>query len=237
MTPDTVTTDTAVPRTRRIWVLTTMFCVAVVVLAADAISKAQVLAKLPGHPPVRLLDGLITLDLTFNAGAAFGVGHVLHRGHRADRVRRDRLHHPDGPAAAQLGLDDRPRPAPRRRHGQPRRPPVPGSGPAPRPGRGLDQPAPLPVDLQPGRRLDHLRRRHHRHPRPARHPHRRHHPRPRRRTNHRRPATLADPPNLHLLRHVPFVRRVPLLRHARIPRRAPLPRHPGSRWHPEYRRT
>jgi signal peptidase II len=33
-----------------------------------------VLGQLPGHPPVRLLDGLITLDLTFNAGAAFGVG-------------------------------------------------------------------------------------------------------------------------------------------------------------------
>ena len=32
------------------------------------------LASLPGHPPVRLLHGLITLDLTFNAGAAFGVG-------------------------------------------------------------------------------------------------------------------------------------------------------------------
>ena len=69
-----MTPDTSRPGTRRIWALTTMFCVAVVVLAADAIAKAQVLAKLPGHPPVRLLDGLITLDLTFNAGAAFGVG-------------------------------------------------------------------------------------------------------------------------------------------------------------------
>ena len=61
-------------RTRRIWALTVMFSVAVIVLAADAISKQQVLATLPGHPPVRLLHGLITLDLTFNAGAAFGVG-------------------------------------------------------------------------------------------------------------------------------------------------------------------
>jgi signal peptidase II len=61
-------------RARRIWAFTAMFCVAVVVLTADAISKAQVLARLPGHPPVRLLDGLVTLDLTFNAGAAFGVG-------------------------------------------------------------------------------------------------------------------------------------------------------------------
>jgi signal peptidase II len=44
------------------------------VLAADAISKTLVLGRLPGHPPVRLLDGLLTLDLTLNAGAAFGVG-------------------------------------------------------------------------------------------------------------------------------------------------------------------
>ncbi len=66
--------DPARERARQIWAFTAMFGVAVVVLAADAISKAQVLARLPGHPPVRLLDGLITLDLTFNAGAAFGVG-------------------------------------------------------------------------------------------------------------------------------------------------------------------
>jgi len=61
-------------RTRRIRALTVMFCVAAAVLTADTISKAQVLAKLAGHPPVRLLHGLVTLDLTFNAGAAFGVG-------------------------------------------------------------------------------------------------------------------------------------------------------------------
>ena len=61
-------------RHRRARALTVMFGVAVAVLAADAISKALVLAKLPGRPPVRLADGLLTLDLTFNAGAAFGVG-------------------------------------------------------------------------------------------------------------------------------------------------------------------
>jgi signal peptidase II len=66
--------DPAVLRTHRVWALTVMCCVAVAVLTADAASKALVLAKLPGHPPVRLLDGLITLDLTFHAGAAFGVG-------------------------------------------------------------------------------------------------------------------------------------------------------------------
>jgi signal peptidase II len=69
-----MTADTDRPRPRRIWVLAIMFGVAAMVLAADAISKAQVLTRLSGHPPVRLLDGLITLDLTFNAGAAFGVG-------------------------------------------------------------------------------------------------------------------------------------------------------------------
>jgi len=69
-----MTADPVQLRTRRIWALTVMFCVAVIVLTADAISKQQALTRLPGHPPVRLLHGLLTLDLTFNAGAAFGVG-------------------------------------------------------------------------------------------------------------------------------------------------------------------
>jgi len=69
-----MTADPVQLRTRRTWALAVMFCVAVIVLTADAISKQQVLTKLPGHPPVRLLHGLLTLDLTFNAGAAFGVG-------------------------------------------------------------------------------------------------------------------------------------------------------------------
>jgi signal peptidase II len=69
-----MTADPVQLRRRRIWALTVMFCVAVIVLTADAISKQQVLTRLPAHPPVRLLHGLLTLDLTFNAGAAFGVG-------------------------------------------------------------------------------------------------------------------------------------------------------------------
>jgi signal peptidase II len=51
-----------------------MLVVAALVLVADAVSKTLVLDKLPGRPPVSLLGGLITLRLTFNAGAAFGVG-------------------------------------------------------------------------------------------------------------------------------------------------------------------
>jgi lipoprotein signal peptidase len=54
-----MTADPVQLRTRRIWALTVMFCVAVIVLTADAISKQQVLARLSGHPPVRLLHGVI----------------------------------------------------------------------------------------------------------------------------------------------------------------------------------
>ncbi|HEY0871152.1 MAG TPA: signal peptidase II [Acidothermaceae bacterium] len=51
-----------------------LFAVAVFVVAADVISKIIVVAKLSGRPPVRLLDGLLTLDYTRNAGAAFSIG-------------------------------------------------------------------------------------------------------------------------------------------------------------------
>lgn len=51
-----------------------MIAVAVGVFVADAVSKAIVLDKLRGRPAVRLLDGLMRLKLTFNAGAAFGLG-------------------------------------------------------------------------------------------------------------------------------------------------------------------
>jgi signal peptidase II len=51
-----------------------LFAVAAFVIAADAVSKIIVVAKLSGRPPVRLLDGLLTLDYTRNAGAAFSIG-------------------------------------------------------------------------------------------------------------------------------------------------------------------
>jgi signal peptidase II len=51
-----------------------LFGVAVTILAADAISKAAVVAELSGRPPVRLLGGLLTLDLLRNTGAAFSFG-------------------------------------------------------------------------------------------------------------------------------------------------------------------
>lgn len=48
---------------------------AVFVIAADVISKAVIVAKMPGHhPPIRLLGGLLTITLTRNGGAAFSIG-------------------------------------------------------------------------------------------------------------------------------------------------------------------
>ena len=54
-----------------------LFGVAAFVLAADAISKAIVVAQLSHHPPVRLLGGLLTLRLIRNSGAAFSLGTSL----------------------------------------------------------------------------------------------------------------------------------------------------------------
>jgi Signal peptidase (SPase) II len=59
------------PPRRRLAVLIT---VAAVVLAADVASKAAVVARLSGRPHVRLLGGLLTLTVTRNPGAAFGIG-------------------------------------------------------------------------------------------------------------------------------------------------------------------
>ena len=48
--------------------------VAATVLAADVASKAAVVALLSGRRHVRLLGGLLTLLVTRNPGAAFGIG-------------------------------------------------------------------------------------------------------------------------------------------------------------------
>jgi signal peptidase II len=60
----------AVTHRRTRWLATT----ALVVLAADAASKAIVVAKLSGHPPVQVLGSLLQLTLTRNPGAAFSIG-------------------------------------------------------------------------------------------------------------------------------------------------------------------
>jgi signal peptidase II len=59
---------------RRARTFAVMLGVAAAVVTADAVSKALALRDLPGRRPVRLLDGLLTLKLTLNPGAAFGVG-------------------------------------------------------------------------------------------------------------------------------------------------------------------
>jgi signal peptidase II len=56
---------------RRIRVL---LAVAAAVLAADVISKVIVVSTLSGHPPIRLLGGVLTVLVLRNSGAAFSIG-------------------------------------------------------------------------------------------------------------------------------------------------------------------
>jgi signal peptidase II len=51
-----------------------LLAVAVVVLAADTISKSIVVSKLADHPPVRVLGSFLQLTLLRNGGAAFSIG-------------------------------------------------------------------------------------------------------------------------------------------------------------------
>jgi lipoprotein signal peptidase len=58
-------------RPRRVRVL---LAVASAALLADVISKTIVVSTLSGHTPVRLLGGLLTLQVLRNSGAAFNIG-------------------------------------------------------------------------------------------------------------------------------------------------------------------
>jgi signal peptidase II len=51
-----------------------LLAVAALVLVADIVSKAIVVARMPDHPPIRLLGGLLTITYTRNGGAAFSIG-------------------------------------------------------------------------------------------------------------------------------------------------------------------
>jgi len=61
----------SVGRPRRVGLL---LGVAAFVLVADVTSKAIVVARMAGHPPIRLLGGALTITLTRNGGAAFSIG-------------------------------------------------------------------------------------------------------------------------------------------------------------------
>jgi len=74
MAPPVAPGPADVPPAGRTRLLAAMLTIAAVVLAGDQVSKALIVNWLPGREPVRLLDGLITLQLTFNAGAAFSFG-------------------------------------------------------------------------------------------------------------------------------------------------------------------
>lgn len=64
------TGDPTAPDGRRIGLLA---LTALLVLAADAVSKALVVAKLSDRPPVKVLGGLVYLTETRNTGAAFSL--------------------------------------------------------------------------------------------------------------------------------------------------------------------
>jgi signal peptidase II len=66
-----VAAETGPPGRRRMGLL---FAVAAFVIAADVVSKSIVVTKMAGHPPIRLLGGLLTITLTRNSGAAFSIG-------------------------------------------------------------------------------------------------------------------------------------------------------------------
>ncbi|GAA0520249.1 signal peptidase II [Saccharopolyspora thermophila] len=61
------------PRVRSRKLLALLFGVAVVALAVDIVTKVAVVANLEGRPPVRLLGGLLYLDVLRNPGAAFSL--------------------------------------------------------------------------------------------------------------------------------------------------------------------
>ncbi len=58
-------------RPRRVGVL---LGVAIFVIAADVISKAVVVSRLAGRPPIHLIGDFLELTLTRNSGAAFSIG-------------------------------------------------------------------------------------------------------------------------------------------------------------------
>jgi signal peptidase II len=64
----------AAARPRRIGVLV---AVAAAALAVDAISKVIVVALLQDHSPIELVDGLLTLRVIRNSGAAFNIGNGM----------------------------------------------------------------------------------------------------------------------------------------------------------------
>ncbi|OXM71878.1 MULTISPECIES: signal peptidase II [Amycolatopsis] len=70
--PDTVPDEQPAPPPRRRALL--LAVIAIVVFAVDVVTKSVVVATLEGHEPVRVLGGLVYLQLIRNPFAAFGLG-------------------------------------------------------------------------------------------------------------------------------------------------------------------
>jgi signal peptidase II len=69
-----VTQAQAVPVRATGRAVTVLAGIAGIALLLDIVTKYLVVAKLSGHPPVRLLGGAVYLVLTRNSGAAFSLG-------------------------------------------------------------------------------------------------------------------------------------------------------------------
>jgi signal peptidase II len=69
-----VTEAQAVPVRATGRAVTVLAGTAAVVLVVDVVTKYLAVARLSGHPPVRLLGGAVYLVLTRNSGAAFSLG-------------------------------------------------------------------------------------------------------------------------------------------------------------------
>lgn len=72
-TGDDAGTDRPARRAPSRRLLALLFGVAALVLALDIVTKSLVVANLDGQPPLKLLGGLVYLDLLRNSGAAFSL--------------------------------------------------------------------------------------------------------------------------------------------------------------------
>ena len=62
-----------------------LLLVAASVVVVDLVSKIIIVARMPGHDPIELLGGFLTITYTRNPGAAFSIGTETTWGSRSSR--------------------------------------------------------------------------------------------------------------------------------------------------------
>jgi signal peptidase II len=66
--------EPGIARASRLRIYATLLSIAAVVVAADQATKAWALERLDGGRAIEVIEGVLTLRLTFNSGGAFGLG-------------------------------------------------------------------------------------------------------------------------------------------------------------------